>query len=172
DHARFATDAPEATVLGNTITFTRAGTFGVTAELGGLTAQATVTVQPGALAAIELSPADPVLSVGAVQQFTVTGEDAHGNQLGDLTAGAEFASTVPEAAVGDTGRIGYAAIGTGTVTGAADGVSADTPVTVEAGEVESIRLELSATSVPVGGSVTATVAGVNEHGVVILDLSG
>src|SRR5690606_18793288 len=73
--------------------------------------------------------------------------------------------------IGDDGLIAFTELGDGIVEAEVDGVTASADVTVEPGEVEEIRLTLSATSVPVGGSVTATVGGLNENGILIEDLS-
>jgi len=51
----------------------------VQASAGGLTGTATVTVVPGPLASITLTPNPVTMYVGATQQFTAVGKDATGN---------------------------------------------------------------------------------------------
>jgi hypothetical protein len=60
---------------------TTAGTFTntVTATSGAIAGTASVTVTPGALASITITPSPATLAVHATQQFTVTGKDANNN---------------------------------------------------------------------------------------------
>ena len=62
---------------------TTAGTFTntVTATSGAVSATASVTVTPGALATIAITPSPATLAVHATQQFTVTGKDANNNTV-------------------------------------------------------------------------------------------
>jgi hypothetical protein len=62
---------------------TTAGTFTntVTATSGAFSATASVTVTPGALATITITPSPATLAVHATQQFTVTGTDANNNAV-------------------------------------------------------------------------------------------
>jgi len=60
---------------------TVAGTFTntVTATSGAISGTASVTVNPGALANLTITPASKTLAVNATQQFTVVGTDANNN---------------------------------------------------------------------------------------------
>lgn len=66
---------------------TEAGTFTSTvlarqgSGCGAVSGRATVTVLPGPLTTITISPANPILMPGATQQFTAAGSDAHGNAI-------------------------------------------------------------------------------------------
>jgi len=62
---------------------TTAGTFTntVTATSGAISGTASVTVTPGALATIVITPSPATLAVHATQQFTVTGKDVNNNTV-------------------------------------------------------------------------------------------
>jgi hypothetical protein len=62
---------------------TTAGTFTntVTATSGSISGTASVTVTPGALSTITITPSPDTLAVHATQQFTVTGTDANNNTV-------------------------------------------------------------------------------------------
>ena len=51
----------------------------VTASVGSISAHATITVIPGALATIAVTPTPVTLAVGSTQQFIAVGKDAAGN---------------------------------------------------------------------------------------------
>lgn len=159
------------TVNEGEVTFTRAGDYTVTATYGdGITATATVTVEPADLASIVVEPSDASAIVGDVVEYTAAGYDEYGNALGDLTDSATFTTDVDGATV-DESAIRFDALGTGTVTATIGATSGATGVTVEAGDVTSLELDLSATTVDVGDSITVTVLGLNANSVVVDDLT-
>jgi Domain of unknown function (DUF5050) len=54
------------------------------------TAQHSVTVKPGPLASLTLSPADATIVSGGSQAYTAQGFDAYGNSLGNITSTTKF----------------------------------------------------------------------------------
>ncbi|MGB9585827.1 MAG: 6-bladed beta-propeller [Anaerolineales bacterium] len=60
---------------------TKAGTALVTAKYGAFQASAYVTVKPGSLAKLTVSPSSVTLAVGDSYTFTATGEDSYGNEV-------------------------------------------------------------------------------------------
>ena len=72
-----STISPSGLFTAGTTTGTFAST--VSATSGGMTATATVTVTPGPLATIVVSPTPVTLAGGATQQYTAQGRDAAGN---------------------------------------------------------------------------------------------
>ena len=58
---------------------TTAGAFTVSVTCNGVTATAAVTVTPGALATITVTPNPATMAINATQQFTAVGRDANGN---------------------------------------------------------------------------------------------
>ncbi len=60
-----------------------AGTFptAITASLAGLSGTASVTITPGAISTVTVTPNPSVLPIGAVQQFTATARDINNNTV-------------------------------------------------------------------------------------------
>jgi hypothetical protein len=68
-----------------------AGNQGVTVSDGSLSAtQSPITVQPGTLDHLVLSPSSTSVSAGSARSFTAQGRDANGNNLGDVTSTTTF----------------------------------------------------------------------------------
>jgi hypothetical protein len=73
------------------VTLRTAGNQGVTASDGTMSgSQSPITVQPGALASLALSPATSTMDAGASRTYTAQGRDASNNSLGDMTASTTF----------------------------------------------------------------------------------
>ena len=143
---------------------TVSGTFVNTIQVvsGTTTATMTVTIAPGPLATITVSPATMTLASGATQQYTAVGKDAHNNVVvitpawsvvagggtidgasGLFTAGSS-AGTFTNSVQATSGAVS----GTATVT-----------VTVTAGPLASITVTPSTPSLAIGGQQTFTAVG-------------
>jgi len=100
----FAADTGDVTVSGNQLTFTTPGTWTVTAThaLTGVTASLpiTVSVDRTTPATIELHLSATTVAQGGSVSATVTGSDAWGNPLGDLTDLATLTSDHPSDVIG------------------------------------------------------------------------
>lgn len=100
----FAADTGDVTVSGNQLTFTTPGTWTVTAThaLTGVTASLpiTVSVDRTTPATIELHLSATTVAQGGSVSATVTGWDAWGNPLGDLTDLATLTSDHPSDVIG------------------------------------------------------------------------
>jgi uncharacterized protein (TIGR03382 family) len=144
---------------------TMTGTFSntVRAESNGVTAFATVTVSPGPLARLELTPSFATLDPGAMQQFTGAGKDAFGNAVaanitwssnanaGSITAGGLFtAGTLP----GDFMDGVTATAGNVTATAS---IRVGMPMAVDAGSDAGMMVDGGADA-----GMTVSDAGVNE----------
>lgn len=75
-----------ATVNGDTVTFTRAGSHTVTASFENTTATATVTVTPAATKSLKVTPGTSSVAPTAVVTFASEGFDRYGNDTGPLNA--------------------------------------------------------------------------------------
>jgi uncharacterized protein YjdB len=124
----------DATGSKGMVTALNAGTAAITATLGSLTASSNFTVVGSTLSSIVVTPADPTLTVGSVQQFSATGSYADGSTQ-DLTASVSWKSSVGTvASVSDaTGTKGAAtalAAGSCAITATLGAVSGSTTLTV------------------------------------------
>ncbi len=79
----------------NVYTAQVAGSWTVTGSLDALFDIATLTVRPGELDHIVLSPISATIQAGSVQTYTVEAFDAFGNSRGDVTAGTSFSIIEP-----------------------------------------------------------------------------
>lgn len=122
---------------------TAAGSPTVTASAAGWSSAAlAVSVAPGALTAITVSPSTATVASGANQVFTATGYDAYGNQV---SVDPSWTTTVPGASLSQstgtstTFTAGQGAA-SGQVTASADGVSGSATVTVNSLSTMSVTV--------------------------------
>lgn len=169
--ASFSTEDGAADVVDNGITFYTAGTHEVTAEVGLVTVSTNVTVLPAVLDYITISPANGSLVAGDSLPFQVTGYDEYNNSRGNVTGLTTFTADPLGPSVGGN-VVTFPEAGSFTVNASHEGKSASAHVEVGVGTLTTIELELSATSVNQGGSVTGTVTGFNENGVSLGDHTG
>ena len=117
--------APDGTCTGAVCTAASIGTHTITATDGTVTATTSLTITPGALAKLVLTPARATVVTGGAQPYRAEGFDRGGNDLGDVTAATTFtiapdgscsAATCTPSAPGDHTVTGQ----DGTVTGTAD----------------------------------------------------
>ncbi|SFM39762.1 ice-binding family protein [Rugamonas rubra] len=117
------------------------GSAAISANFGGKSAAATLTVLPPALLSLALAPANPAIAIGAAQQFTVLGKYSDGSSR-DLGANASFASASPlVASIGAANglAVGLTA-GASVVSVSAGGLAASTTLTVNSAALLSIAL--------------------------------
>jgi hypothetical protein len=124
----------DATGSKGVVTALSAGTSTITATLGTFTASSNLTVVGSTLASIVITPADPTLTVGSVQQFLATGSYADASTQ-DLTASVSWKSsasavaTVSDAAA-TKGAATALAAGSTVITATLGAVSGSTTLTV------------------------------------------
>jgi hypothetical protein len=113
-------------------TDTQAGSPGLTATASGYTsATQTETVNAAPLAALSVSPGSALLRVGATQSFNATGRDRYGNAVAvtpTWSVSPVLGTFSPNPANPTT--FNAAALGTGTVTAAAGGISGTASISV------------------------------------------
>jgi outer membrane protein assembly factor BamB len=112
-----------------------AGDLTVTATSGGKTATATLTVKPGPIARLAVSPPSVTLPVQASQIFTASGSDAYSNPVSVSGATWSLASRTPGTLASTTGgtttfKASIYFTGTGSVTATISGISASATITV------------------------------------------
>jgi uncharacterized protein YjdB len=127
----WASDDPAvATVTAaGVVTGVAPGTTAVTAECEDVTVTATVTVLPGALAAVQVTPAVLSLPVGATRQLAAAARDASGAELTGYTA-AWTSDRPAVATVTEAGLVTAVAAGTATVTATIEGRTGAATITV------------------------------------------
>jgi hypothetical protein len=81
---------PNGSCTGNSCTATTAGVHTVTGTDGSATGTASLSVTPGPVASLTLSPASATVGAGQAQAYTAQGVDAYGNGLGNVTASTTF----------------------------------------------------------------------------------
>jgi hypothetical protein len=137
------------------VTLRTAGNQGVTATDGALSStQSPITVQPGALASLVLSPATSTMDAGASRTYTAQGRDASGNNLGDLTSGTAF-SIAPDGSC--TGNVCTAtAAGAHAVTATRSGATGTAALQVNPA-APVVTVSLAPASIVADGAATSTV---------------
>ena len=136
-----------ASTLGTGVT-----TIGINAN--GVSAAATLTVNPAALASIVISPQMPAIALGTSQQFTATGTYTDGSTQ-DVTSVVSWSSSdATVAIIGNTvGSYGLATSsgqGSTTITATASSVSSSTTITVGQATLSSISVTPPSISLALG----------------------
>jgi hypothetical protein len=141
-----------------------AGNQGVTATAGALSAtQSPITVQPGSLHHLVISPASATITAGGSRTFTAQGRDASNNNLGDVTGGTTF--TISPNGSCTTNSCGATAAGAHTVTGTNGAATGTASLTVEpAAPVVTVTLSPSTIVADGSATTTATVHVADQYG--------
>jgi len=174
-YGRAVAISPTWTVVGGGGTITGAGLFTagtapgtfpntIQASSGGISAQATVTVLPGTVASITVSPSPDTLRVGGTQQFAAVGRDAAGNTV-PITATWSMAAgggTITTAGLFTAG--GVPGTYANTIQASSRGISATATITVLAGSVAAITLTPDPDTLPIGGAQQFTAVGRDAAG--------
>ena len=145
-----------------------AGTTTISATLSGVSGTTGLTVGPGALTSIAITPANPTIPLGTTIQLGATGTFSDGSTA-DITTTVTWSSDQPTvASVGNA--IGNQGLTTGLVLGSANimatqaGISATNPVTVAAPVLMSIGVSPSSPTAPSGTSLQMSASGVYSDG--------
>ena len=115
--------------------------------------QSPITVQPGALHHLVLSPATGTVTAGSGKAFTAQGRDSSDNNLGDVTAGTTF-TIAPNGSC--TGAVCTATVaGPHTVTGTNSGATGTASLTVTAA-APLVSVQLTPGTLVADGTATGT----------------
>jgi invasin-like protein/quinohemoprotein amine dehydrogenase alpha subunit-like protein/IPT/TIG domain-containing protein len=136
------------------VTLRSAGNRAVTVTDSALTAtQSPITVQPGPLHHLALSPATSTVTAGGSAAFTAQGRDASENNLGDVTAGTTF-TIAPNGSC--SGAVCTATVaGPHTVTGTNSGATGTASLTVTP-TAPVLTLQLTPGTLVADGAATST----------------
>jgi parallel beta-helix repeat protein len=162
--------APNGSCTANSCSATTAGAHTVTGNDAGKTSTATLTVNPGTLDHLALSPASATITAGGSQAYTAQGRDQFDNSLGDLTGATTFT-------IGPNGSCSGAActattVGAHTVTGTSSGATGTASLQVSAGALDHITLSPATAQVQSGGSQAYTAAGFDSFNNSLGDVTG
>lgn len=134
----FSTNDPGGTFSNNFYYPGKAAQWAITAELGTLTATATITVTHGLAVAIEITPVNTILTADDTQQYNGTATDSDGNQW-DATAEITWTENDPVGTMG--ANVYYAGqVGTWTITGTYNTFVATATVEVTPGAFVNIAI--------------------------------
>lgn len=141
-----------------------AGTATISAQSGGMTGSATLTVSASGgsgsggggggdagknLTSIAVTPLNPSVPVNTVQQLTATGSYSDGSSA-DLTSLVTWTSSaVSNANVNATGAVTGVAAGSASITAALNGISGSTTVTVTAPSITAISVSPDGLTLPI-----------------------
>jgi hypothetical protein len=152
----------------------KVGTYRIVGRLAGSDArgEALLTVRPGEPAQLTLAPPEATVTAGAVQEYRLGGVDAHGNDVGDLTAAADFSIGPAGSCTGS--RCSADAPGDFTVTATVLRYELSRSVTlhVRAGPVATLELSPPDATVVVGARQPYTVRGQDRRGNDVGDVTG
>jgi 6-phosphogluconolactonase (cycloisomerase 2 family)/uncharacterized protein YjdB len=134
-----------------------AGTSVISAALNGITGQTTLTVTPPVLQSIAVTPAVPTIAAGATQQFTATGtyKNSDGTtSTKDVTGLVTWNSaTTTVATINASGLATAVAVGTSVISGALNGVTGQTTLTVGPAIVVGLQIAPAIPNAAVGTTV-------------------
>jgi len=138
-----------------------AGQTSITATFGTASNSAVLTVTPGVLSSITITPANNSLLVGSTQQFTATGTFSDNTQQDLTSVSAWNSSNQNVATITASGLVTAAAAGVTTVNATFNSVNGYTALTVNnpPPELQSISVSPSSSSVAVGFSQQFTALG-------------
>jgi trimeric autotransporter adhesin len=144
------------------------GTSVVTATMGALTAESTVTVTPASLVTITIAPSSPTLTVGATVALKALGTYSDGSTV-DITASVTWTTagsgivSVSNAAA-TAGTVTALKVGGDTVFATLGLVSSKAFVTVSAATLQSIAVNPAMATLPVGATADLTAHGTFSDG--------
>jgi parallel beta-helix repeat protein len=156
------TIGPDGSCNANACTATKAGAHTVTAKIGAVSATASLTVTPGPLDHLVLSPASATITSGGSQAFTADGRDQYDNSLGDVTSSTTFSIAPDGSCAGATCTASVA--GAHTVTGAKSGKTGTASLQVSGGTLDHIVISPSSAAITAGGSQTYAAEGFDASG--------
>lgn len=161
DAATLTSTASTDVVDRHLISFSGAGVRTVTATLNGVTTTAEITVVPGPLSTLTITPSSKTVTQGDVVDFTVAGTDSGGNPV-DTHQAILSSSTSGDAIVGHS--VTFSGAGTHTITTTLDGVTTSATIEVVAGPLATLTLTPATTTVAQGTTTTFLLSGTDSAG--------
>ena len=145
------------------VTAISAGTATITATSEGATGQATITVAPDPIAAVEISPSTASILVGGTTQLTAIARNVNGQSLVGRTV--FWSSSSPTlASVSTAGVVTGISPGNAVIIASIEGKQASATVTVRAVPIATVQITPSPASTIVGQTVTLTATTLDAAG--------
>ena len=149
------------------VSITRAGSYKVVAERDGMRDELNLSVLPGALSRISISPESASLKPGDTMRFSAEGFDRFGNPIRGITFRWEVAG---RGEIDETGLFRASqSEGISVVTVEAEGIfgTATVSVTGEIGEPVRLSLKVVPGEIPAGGRAEVRLTGVDRNGNIV-----
>lgn len=163
------TIGPTGTCAGATCTASTPGNHVVSGTDGSAYQGVTLTVIPGPVDHLVLSPTSASVSAGASQGYTAEGFDHFGNDVGDVTAATTFAIS-PGGSCSTASCTPFTA-GSHTVTGTDETAQGTATLSVNAGALSRLVLSPGSASLAAGASQAYTAEGYDAYGNDLGDVS-
>lgn len=139
------------------------GNTQIAASAGGVSAIATLTVQPPPVASVAVQPLTQALVLGQGATFTATPRDVNGAPLsGRVITWTSSSDAV--ATVSQDGQVVTHTVGTATITATSEGVSGSATVTVSPIPVASVSVQPASAALTVGAAVALTAQPMDANG--------
>jgi uncharacterized cupredoxin-like copper-binding protein len=135
------------------------GTFTITAKSNSISASAEVTVTPGILNRIEITPSKATVKSGNTTDFDVLGFDSKNNEV----AVESVKWSVENGFISSQGVFRAEKAGTWTVTAKAENLTGNAQVTVPHGELNKVTINPALASLKVGNSIVFTATGYDVY---------
>jgi uncharacterized protein YjdB len=166
-----SSNEPVASVSSGVVRANLAGSTLISAQFGGRTGVATITVSPAKLVSITISPASATLPLGSTRQLTARGT-YEGGSVRDITNDVTWttdASTIASVsnATGSKGLATPVAIGSTTARASLDGVTGTASLTVTAAALTKIAISPDPLSLVRGTKQFAKATGTYSDGTTI-----
>jgi uncharacterized membrane protein len=139
------------------------GTWNISADFGGgIIVNVTITVGPGALAEILITPDGATITMDNTQQYAVTGEDANGNAV--TIVAADISWDTQDGAITNTGLYTPANVGTWTIFVIVRSVLNTTSITVQPGAADQIVITPQTAEITADETQLFTVSFLDAYG--------
>ncbi len=163
------TVAPDGSCTRSSCKATTSGAHTVTASIAGATATASLTVQPGPLDHLALSPASATITSRGSLTYVAAGRDQYDNSLGDVTSATTLTIAPDGSCAGATCTASKA--GTHTVTGTDSTATGSATLQVTAGTRDHIVIAPASATIAAGGSQTYTAQSFDSSGNLLADVT-
>jgi uncharacterized protein YjdB len=150
------------------VTAVAPGTAQITGASEGKSDASVVTVRPGAVATVSVTPNSVTMSTGTTTALSATAKDASGTVIIGKSA-TWSSSNLNVATVSDGGLVSAKAPGNATITATIDGVNGTSAVAVKNAQVKSVSVSPESVSLNVGGTSQLAVTVIDDNNNTITD---